>query len=103
MGIPHNDDWAYSRIALDLAEHGELNLVGWNQMNLVGHLVWALPFVALLGASLETLHIAQAVAAALGLVAVYLLVRRFASVGFALITTAAVAAFPATPFSRRAT
>ena len=22
MGIPHNDDWAYSRIALDLAEHG---------------------------------------------------------------------------------
>ena len=59
--------------------------------------------MALLGASLETLHIAQAVAAALGLVAVYLLVRRFASVGFALITTAAVAAFLATPFSRRAT
>ena len=68
IAIPHNDDWAFSRIALGLADHGELNLVGWNQMTLVGHLLWAIPFLAVFGTSLETLHAAQAVAAAAGLV-----------------------------------
>ena len=94
IGIPHNDDWAFSRIAFDLAEHGELNLVGWNQMTLVGHLVWAMPFLAVFGTSLETLHVAQAVAAAAGLVLAFFVLRRAVPVGLALLGTVLLAIFP---------
>jgi hypothetical protein len=94
IDIPHNDDWAYSRIALDLAESGELRLVGWNQMSLIGHLVWALPFLALFGESLQVLHVAQAVAAAAGIVLSYLVVRRFLRTSLALVATALLAVFP---------
>jgi hypothetical protein len=94
ISIPHNDDWAFSRIVFDLADHGELNLVGWNQMTLVGHLVWALPFLAVFGTSLETLHGAQALAAAVGLVLAFFVLRRAVSVRFALLGTVLLAIFP---------
>jgi hypothetical protein len=94
IAIPHNDDWAFSRIAFGLADHGELNLVGWNQMTLVGHLLWAIPFLAVFGTSLETLHAAQAVAAAAGLVLAFFVLRHAVPVGFALLGTVLLAIFP---------
>lgn len=36
LAIPHNDSWAYSRIAQVFAMTGEFRLVGWGRMALVG-------------------------------------------------------------------
>jgi hypothetical protein len=94
IDIPHNDDWAYSRIALGLADDGHIHLVGWNQPSLIGHLIWAQPFLALFGHSLAVLHVAQSLAAAAGLVFAYLVAREFVSCELSLLATALLAAFP---------
>ena len=31
--IPHNDDWAFTRIAERFAQTGDTSLIGWNNMN----------------------------------------------------------------------
>jgi hypothetical protein len=36
LEIPHNDSWAYSRIAQTWSETGEIKLLGWNRASLVG-------------------------------------------------------------------
>jgi len=92
--LPWNDDWAYARVALDLARTGELRLVGWGVMGLVGHVLWAQPWLAALGAELWVLRTAQAVAAAAGLVATYAFARAFLRRPRALLATALVAATP---------
>jgi hypothetical protein len=94
IAIPHNDDWAFSRVALTLADTGRLELVGWGQMNLIGHVLWAQPFLAVFGRSQEVLHVAQAVAAATGLLLAYLVLRVFLARDRALFATAVFAAFP---------
>jgi len=92
--VPHNDDWAYSRIALHFAEHADVQLVGWNQPSLIGHVLWAFPFLTLLGSSLWVLHVAQALAAAAGLVLAYLVLRRFVPRWFSVLGVALLAVFP---------
>jgi hypothetical protein len=94
IAIPHNDDWAYSRVALTLASEHKLRLVGWNQTNLIGHIIWAQPFLAIFGHSQPVLHAAQALAAATGLVTAYFVLRRFLSSGAALFATGLLATFP---------
>ncbi len=92
--LPWNDDWAYARVALDLAGTGELRLVGWGVMGLAGHVLWAQPWIAALGPELWVLRTAQAVAAAAGLVATYAFARAFLRRPRALLVTALVAAAP---------
>jgi hypothetical protein len=94
IAIPHNDDWAFSRVALTLSETGELRLVGWGQMSLVGHVLWAQPFLAVFGESQQVLHLSQALAAGTGLVLAYFVVRMFLPSGLGLFATALLALFP---------
>jgi dolichyl-phosphate-mannose-protein mannosyltransferase len=93
IDIPYGDDWSFSRSALALHSTGEINLVNWGEATLIGHLVWALPFLAL-GSSLEALHWASAVAGAIGLVASFFIMRRFLSPALALLGTLLVGALP---------
>ncbi|HVL98450.1 MAG TPA: glycosyltransferase family 39 protein [Egibacteraceae bacterium] len=92
--VPRNDAWAFARAALTLARTGELELTGWGPMTLVGHLLYAQPWLALLGPSLRTLTFAQAAAGAAGLVGVHLLARRLLAPPSALVVTALVAVLP---------
>jgi 4-amino-4-deoxy-L-arabinose transferase-like glycosyltransferase len=75
FGIPHGDDWAYRRVLFDFVRTGHFSLVGWGAMTLVGQVLWAAPFVAVLGAHAWVPGLAVSVAAATGLVGAYLLAR----------------------------
>jgi 4-amino-4-deoxy-L-arabinose transferase-like glycosyltransferase len=94
IGIPQNDDWAYSRIVLNLHQTGHLDLVGWNEMSLVGHLLWGLPFLELFDANLRALHLGQALAGAIGILCTFLVARHFLPDRRAAAVSALVAAFP---------
>lgn len=92
--IPHNDDWAFFRILFDLAETGDLRLVGWNEMMFFGQLLWALPLAWVAGENLAVITVANAIVSALGLVLTYRLARRFVADDAALVVTIAVGIFP---------
>lgn len=94
IAIPHNDDWAFFRILFDLAQTGELRLVGWNEMMFFGQLLWALPLAWLAGENLAVITLANAMVAAVGLVLTYRLARRFLSDEGALVVTISVGVFP---------
>jgi hypothetical protein len=91
----YQDDWAFSRLAFHFYETGDIQLIGWGPMTLVGHLLWAVPFMAVFGPSLEVLHWATAVAAAIALLAAFAVLRRFLAPRPALFGTALVAILPA--------
>lgn len=92
--IPHNDDWAFSRVALDFHQTGRLNLIGAGQMTLIGHVLWAQPFLSVLGPGLPALHVANAVAGAAGVVACFGIFRRLTGARPALVGAASVALLP---------
>src|SRR5690242_16565208 len=94
FGLPHVDDWAYFRTDATLFHTGHVQLVGLGPMTLVGHLLWGLPFLAILGTSVAAVHWAGTVASAIGLWAAYVLFRRFVPKPFALFGTAVLAAWP---------
>jgi len=75
FAIARNDDWAYERVLFDFVRTGHFSLVGWGAMTLVGQILWAAPFVIVLGAHLWVPGVAVAVAAAIGLGATYLVAR----------------------------
>src|SRR3989442_7748548 len=56
MAIPRDDDWAYYRIANTLLATGHIHLIGWNDMTLIGHLLWGAPFLAVFGKSPASVH-----------------------------------------------
>lgn len=53
LWIPHNDSWAHSRIAADLAETGSLHLIGFNRASMVGMMAVLGP----LGSSIVAQHV----------------------------------------------
>lgn len=48
LSIPHNDAWAYGKIAERFASDGTVSLVGWNRPGLVGQTLLAVPLTRLL-------------------------------------------------------
>lgn len=94
FGLPHNDDFAFSATALDFFRTGGFHLGGDEQMVLIGHVVWAQPFLRLFGAGLSALHLAGLAAAGLGLCSCFLLFRRVSSQRAALFGTVCVALLP---------
>ncbi|MGH3610703.1 MAG: glycosyltransferase family 39 protein, partial [Pseudonocardiaceae bacterium] len=56
LTIPHNDAWAMSRITQTFASTGQIRLLNWNHMNLIGQVVMLGP----LGSSLVVQQIAVA-------------------------------------------
>lgn len=88
--IPHNDDWAYTRIAQTFAATGHFQLVGWNRAFLLGQIVILGP---LAGSSIAR-HLFVAFAAAAALLATFALLRARIGRYQALFGMALVAAWP---------
>jgi hypothetical protein len=95
IDIPKNDDWAFSRIAFDLYETGQFRLVGWGVMALVGHVLWAQPWIALFGERLEVLHLANGAMSGLGLLGLYAFARHYMRPARALLVMAIMGIAPA--------
>ena len=76
LGIPHNDDWSFSRTALDFARTGQIRLYGWGQMFLIGQVVSTAPLLLITGRQQWALQLYGALAAVLVLVCTYLLAGR---------------------------
>ncbi len=94
VAIARTDDWAFARVALTLHATGHVHLVGWAQMSLLGLVVWALPWLAVLGAHLWVLDLSASVLVAAGLLAAHRLARTVTGTGAALIAVGGVAAAP---------
>lgn len=94
VGLPRADDWAYDRAAFGLAGTGRVHLAGWGLMTLVGQLVWAAPWVRVLGAHVWVLDLSTTVLLVVGIVAGYALARRVAAPRDALVVVAGLAAAP---------
>ena len=43
LSIPHNDGWAYAKIAREFADHLDFQLLAWNRPGLVGQVLLAVP------------------------------------------------------------
>jgi hypothetical protein len=71
LSIPHNDGWAYSRIAQNFAKTGHLTLVGWNRSALIGQFIVLGP----LAASITVQQLYVVVLGLIGLICVYDLLR----------------------------
>lgn len=74
--IPQNDDWAYRQSLFSSMQAGHLVIVPWGAMTLVGQLLWAVPFVWLVGSHAWAPGVAAGVLACLGLAAAYWLARQ---------------------------
>jgi nitrate reductase NapE component len=92
--LPWADDWAYERMAASLERTGHLHFIGWNDVTLVGQLAWGVPWIAVFGPSLATIHWAGATAALAGLVGACALLRMFLPLDAALLGTAALGLSP---------
>lgn len=75
FSLPHLDDIAYRRPADSLFESGSIRLTGWSAMNLVGQLVFALPFQWLAGGAPWAFAASSLTLGAAGLAAGYVLAR----------------------------
>jgi hypothetical protein len=90
LDIPHNDDWAYSRIAETFGRTGHVELVGWNRMFLLGQVVVLGP----LGRSVVAQHLFVACTGALALGATYAFLRPRIGSARAVAGAAVLAAWP---------
>ena len=75
FAIARYDDWAYRRVLLEFVRTGHIALVGWGAMTLVGQILWAAPFVLVLGANPWVPGVTVAVASTIGLGSAYWLAR----------------------------
>lgn len=90
ISIPHNDSWAYSRIAVDFARTGSIHLINWNRASLVGQFVPLGPLGRLL--VLQQCYVAVLALVTLGCVYQFFLAR--AEARTALVLTAVMMFFP---------
>ena len=81
LPLPSNDDWAYRVTVLRFVKTGHLHFVPWGDMTLIGQVLWAAPFVLVLGGGTWAPVISTVVLASAGLVAAYLLARQLLSTG----------------------
>ena len=75
FAIARYDDWAYRRVLMEFVRTGHISLVGWGAMTLVGQILWAAPFVVVLGAYPWVPGVTVAVASTIGLASAYWLAR----------------------------
>lgn len=88
--IPHNDAWAYGRVAREFATTGHVALVGWGEGGVVGQVVLFGP----LGRWVVAQQLGVAVLAAVGLVGTYALLKPRIGRWEAMFATALVGVFP---------
>jgi 4-amino-4-deoxy-L-arabinose transferase-like glycosyltransferase len=94
LTIPHNDDAAYRRVALNLFESGHLELNGWGSMSLVGQLAFVQPFLWVAGAAAWSFAAATAALTVVGIVAAYALARDLLPSGRATFALLTILCFP---------
>jgi hypothetical protein len=90
LQIPHNDAWAYSRIAKNFAETGEINLLGWNRSALVGQ-------IFVLGPLAKFISIQQtfiSLLAIIGLISIYLILKVHIGSTYSGISVLLITLFP---------
>jgi Dolichyl-phosphate-mannose-protein mannosyltransferase len=76
LGIPRNDDWAFTRILFSWTSTGHLQLLDWNTQTLVGQLAIAVPVVKVFGTRIGALQAWVAVLGGAGCCCLYALLRR---------------------------
>ena len=76
LGIPRNDDWAFTRILFSWTSTGHLQLLNWNTQTLVGQLAIAVPVVKVFGTRIGALQAWVAVLGGAGCCCLYALLRR---------------------------
>ncbi len=92
--VPHNDDFNYRRVALDLYHDGKIQLTGWTVMSLIGQLLLIQPFLWLSGGAPWAFGILTSIVAFIGIVASYVLVRSILSARDAFVAVLIVIVFP---------
>ncbi len=90
LGIPHNDAWAYSRIAQEYALTGQIQLLGWNRASLVGQFI---PFQELFQ-SLKTQHVVVSLFSIILILSVYQVLRNYVSDSQASVGALIIAVWP---------
>lgn len=94
LGIARNDDWSFLENAFRFQETGIFAVGGWVQMNLIGQLILAAPFVTVFGNSITVLQLLGVAFTGIAVAATYFLARTFLSRRFALTIAATTAASP---------
>ena len=94
LGIARNDDWSFLENAFRFQETGIFAVGGWVQMNLIGQLVLAGPFVAVFGDSITTLQLLGLAFTGIAVAATYFLARSFLARRYAVTIAATTAASP---------
>ena len=94
VGVPRTGAWAYELIALDLHSTGQIHLVGYGQMTLVGLAAWAQPWLWVFGHHRWVLELSSSALFAAGLYGAQRLARVLLSFGASLFVVACVAAYP---------
>lgn len=90
LSIPHNDGWAYSRVALVFARTGHYEQFGWGSPFSVTQEITLAPlYTSLVGQQLSVV-----VSALVSVVATWVLLREMTSPAMATFATAVVFAFP---------
>ncbi len=92
--VPRTDDWGFAREAFDLHRTGHLQFIFWGPMTIVGHLLWAQPFLAVFGPHRWVLSLSTSVLVAAGVVAAYSLARRRLSTLGAATSVGVLLVFP---------
>ena len=94
LGIARNDDWSFLENAFRFHETGIFAVGGWVQMNLIGQLVLAAPFVSAFGDSITALQLLGLAFTGIAVAATYFLARSFLPQRFAITIAATTAASP---------
>ena len=94
FGIARNDDWSFIENAFRFQNTGVIAVGGWVQMNLIGQLVLAAPFIAVFGESIAVLQILGIFAVGAGVLAAYALARTYLAPRFAVTIALTTAVSP---------
>jgi hypothetical protein len=93
IGLPSNDDWVYMRAATNLYRDGVIDVPG-HSASFVGQLGLVQPFLWLSRGEPWGFHAFGLAMTAIGLVATYLLARRFVGIGAAVFVVLLILATP---------
>ena len=93
IGLPSNDDWVYTRAALNLYDTGSVEMVG-HTTAFIGQLALVQPFLWLSRGDPWAFTAFGLVMASIAIASTYLLARRYVAMGSAVLVVLLVLAFP---------
>jgi hypothetical protein len=90
LAIPHNDSWAYSRITSVFWHTGQIHLLNYNDMSLIGLIFMVGP----LGTSVVAQQVGVAITGAVAVCCCYAMTARITSTGRALLAASILVVWP---------